>query len=39
MHLMPRQGSHDPWRLRHDYTAEKEILPNADLEDGTLVFK
>ncbi len=39
MHLMPRQGAADPWRLRHDYTAEKDILPTADLDDGTLVFK
>ncbi|MBA2607760.1 MAG: NAD(P)/FAD-dependent oxidoreductase [Actinobacteria bacterium] len=39
MHRMPRQGPEDPWRLRHDYTSEKDILPNADLEDGSLVFK
>ena len=39
MHLMPRQTGDDPWRLRHDYTAEKDILPNADLDDGTLIFK
>ncbi len=39
MHLMPRQGAADPWRLRHDYTAEKDILPTADFEDGSLVFK
>ena len=36
LHLMPRQGLEDPWRLRHDYTAEKEILPTADFDDGTL---
>jgi cation diffusion facilitator CzcD-associated flavoprotein CzcO len=39
MHLMPKQGDHDPWRLLHDYGVEKELLPNADLEDGALVFK
>jgi len=39
MHLMPRQGVDDPWRLRHDYTSEKDILATADLEDGSLVFK
>jgi cation diffusion facilitator CzcD-associated flavoprotein CzcO len=39
MHLMPKQGSHDPWRLLHDYDLEKELLPSADLDDGTLVFK
>jgi monooxygenase len=36
MHLMPKQGSHDPWRLLHDYDVEKELLPNADLDDGRL---
>ncbi|HVT76718.1 MAG TPA: NAD(P)/FAD-dependent oxidoreductase [Acidimicrobiales bacterium] len=39
LHLMPKQGPEDPWRLRHDYTAEKAILPNADFADGSLVFK
>jgi cation diffusion facilitator CzcD-associated flavoprotein CzcO len=39
LHLMPKQGPEDPWRLRHDYTAEKDILPNADFADGSLVFK
>jgi cation diffusion facilitator CzcD-associated flavoprotein CzcO len=39
MHLMPKQGKHDPWRLLHEYAVEREVLPNADLEDGTLVFK
>lgn len=39
VHLMPRQLGEDPWQLRHDYTSEKDILPNADFEDGTLIFK
>jgi cation diffusion facilitator CzcD-associated flavoprotein CzcO len=39
LHLMPKQGPEDPWRLRHDYTAEKDILPTADFADGSLVFK
>jgi cation diffusion facilitator CzcD-associated flavoprotein CzcO len=39
MHLMPQQGSHDPWRLLHDYNVEKESLPAADMDDGSLVFK
>ena len=39
MHLMPKQGPHDPWRLLHDYAVEKELLPNADLDDGALLFK
>ncbi|HVF32388.1 MAG TPA: NAD(P)/FAD-dependent oxidoreductase [Acidimicrobiales bacterium] len=39
MHLMPKQGDRDPWRLLHDYTLEQQLLPNVDLEDGALVFK
>ena len=39
VHLMPKQGPHDPWRLLHDYSIEKERLPTADLDDGSLVFK
>jgi monooxygenase len=39
LHLMPKQGPEDPWRLRHDYTSEKEILPTVDFADGSLVFK
>jgi cation diffusion facilitator CzcD-associated flavoprotein CzcO len=39
VHLMPKQGPHDPWRLLHDYSIEKETLPSADLDDGSLVFK
>jgi len=39
MHLMPKQGTHDPWRLLHEYAVERDVLPGADLEDGTLVFK
>lgn len=38
LHLMPHQGDRDPWRLLHEYTDEKEILPAADLDDGALVF-
>ncbi len=39
VHLMPKQGDHEPWRLGHDYTAEREILPAADLDDGRLIYK
>ncbi len=39
LHLLPRQGDRDPWRLLHEYSVEKEVLPGADLDDGTLVFK
>ncbi|HUZ44513.1 MAG TPA: NAD(P)/FAD-dependent oxidoreductase [Acidimicrobiales bacterium] len=39
LHLMPKQGDRDPWRLLHEYSVEKELLPQADLEDGSLLFK
>jgi monooxygenase len=39
LHLMPKQGDRDPWRLLHEYNEEKAILPNVDFDDGTLVFK
>jgi cation diffusion facilitator CzcD-associated flavoprotein CzcO len=39
LHLLPKQGDHEPWRLGHEYSKEKEILPVADLDDGTLLFK
>ncbi len=34
MHKMPKQGTEAPWRLEHDYMLEKEVIPNADLDDG-----
>jgi cation diffusion facilitator CzcD-associated flavoprotein CzcO len=39
LHLMPKQGARDPWRLPHEYSVEKEQLPRADLDDGALAFK
>ena len=38
MHLMPKQGSHDPWRHTQDYEEERVTLPAADLADGSLHF-
>jgi monooxygenase len=39
MHLMPAQGDRAPWQLMHDYLTERDVLPAADLDDGTLVYK
>ena len=39
MHLMPKQGAVEPWRLEHDYTREREVLPVADLDDGSLEYR
>jgi cation diffusion facilitator CzcD-associated flavoprotein CzcO len=38
VHLLPKQGSHDPWRNELSYYVEKETLPAADFDDGTLLF-
>lgn len=39
LHLLPRQGTNDPWRHTQDYWSEKDELPRADLDDGALLFK
>jgi len=38
VHLLPRQGDHLPWLHRQDYEVDKDELPQADLEDGSLVY-
>ena len=38
MHLMPKQGAHEPWRWGADYTTERQQLADADLDDGRLRF-
>ena len=35
---LPRQGPQAPWRHSQDYWTEKDELPVADLDDGTLVY-
>jgi cation diffusion facilitator CzcD-associated flavoprotein CzcO len=39
MHLLPKQGTHLPWRHTQDYYFDKDDIPTADLEDGTLVYR
>jgi hypothetical protein len=39
MHLMPKQGPERPWRLEHDYAQEKQLIPEADLDDGSLEYR
>jgi len=36
LHMMPQQGDHEPWLFTQDYWYEKDALPAADLEDGSL---
>lgn len=39
IHLLPRQGSHEPWLHRQDYATDRVELPRADLEDGSLAYR
>jgi cation diffusion facilitator CzcD-associated flavoprotein CzcO len=39
MHLMPKQGDRQPWVFSQNYYAEKTEIPEADLDDGTLIYK
>jgi hypothetical protein len=38
LHLMPQQGTAQPWQLETDYWVERDLLPVADLNDGALRF-
>ena len=38
LHLMPKQGDHDPWVFTQDYWREKDEFPVAELDDGALVY-
>lgn len=38
IHILPKQGDRGPWLNTQDYYYEKDVIPSADLEDGTLVF-
>ncbi len=39
MHLMPKQGSRDPWRNTQNYMFDKKLIREAPLEDGALLFE
>ena len=39
MHLMPKQGSRDPWRNTQNYMFDKKLIREAPLEDGSLMFE
>ena len=38
-HLMPKSGTKSEWKHNQDYWLEREELPNADLDDGCLIFE
>jgi len=39
MDLLPRSGDKPQWRHSQDYWTEKDLLPNADLDDGCLTYE
>jgi monooxygenase len=38
LHLLPKQGSHEPWTNPQDYKKDKQLLRKAPIEDGVLIF-
>jgi monooxygenase len=38
-HLLFKQGDREPWTHLLEHEQEREILPGADLDDGTLVYR
>ena len=38
-HLMFKRGDREPWTHLREYVEERETLPAADLDDGTLVYR
>jgi hypothetical protein len=37
-HVMFKQGDHEPWTHMIEHEQEMQILPHADLDDGSLVY-
>jgi monooxygenase len=38
-HILFKQGDREPWTHMLEYEQEREILPGADLDDGTLAYR
>jgi monooxygenase len=38
-HILFNQGDREPWTHMHEHEQERDILPEADLDDGTLVYR
>jgi cation diffusion facilitator CzcD-associated flavoprotein CzcO len=38
-HLLYAQGDHEPWIHMQEHEEERDLLPKADLDDGTLVYR
>jgi cation diffusion facilitator CzcD-associated flavoprotein CzcO len=38
-HLLYKRGDHEPWTHLLEHEQERDILPKADLDDGTLTYR
>jgi hypothetical protein len=38
-HILFKQGDREPWTHMLEHEEERQILPAADLDDGTLVYR
>jgi cation diffusion facilitator CzcD-associated flavoprotein CzcO len=38
-HRLYKQGDREPWTHLHEYVEERQLLPAADLADGSLVYR
>jgi monooxygenase len=38
-HILFKQGDHEPWTHLMEHDEEREILPKADLDDGSLTYQ
>jgi monooxygenase len=38
-HILFKQGDREPWTHMHEHEQEREMLPKADLDDGTLLYR
>ena len=39
LHLLPKQGSHEPWTNPQNYRKDKKMIQKNPIEDGVLVFE
>jgi cation diffusion facilitator CzcD-associated flavoprotein CzcO len=37
--ILPKQGDRPPWIFSQDYYKERDEIPHADLDDGTLIYE
>jgi len=38
-HVLFKQGDREPWKHMQEHDEEQELLPKADLDDGSLVYR